>query len=191
MRILRQLVAFVSLPGVVAGVVPVWLARANGASLALAPDAIGRVSQLFGVIVGAVGVWLFAYSLMHFIQRGRGTLAPWDPPTVLVVTGPYRFVRNPMISGVIFVLLADALLLRSMPHLIWALTFFVLNALYIPALEEPMLRERFGDAYVEYTKHVRRLVPRLRPYRDARRLAHAHTPAPRRPREVNESPPTP
>jgi protein-S-isoprenylcysteine O-methyltransferase Ste14 len=69
-----------------------------------------------------------------------------------------------MISGVLFVLFAESLLLLSMPHLQWALVFLVLNFVYIPLLEEPQLRARFGSDYVEYCRHVPRLVPRLRPW---------------------------
>ena len=168
---MRHTVAFLALPGVVAGLVPVWIARGNGASLTLAPDAIGRLGQLAGLMFGAIGLWLFSYSLLHFIQRGRGTLAPWDPPTRLVVSGPYRYVRNPMIAGVIFVLASEALLLRSGPNMTWAVTVFLLNCVYIPLLEEPPLRQRFGDAYVEYSKHVRRLVPRVHPWSPGVELA--------------------
>ncbi|MFI5182692.1 MAG: methyltransferase family protein, partial [Thermoanaerobaculia bacterium] len=60
-----------------------------------------------------IGLVLFVSSLHHFATRGRGTLAPWDPPRNLVVTGPYRFVRNPMISGIIFILFSEASLLQS------------------------------------------------------------------------------
>src|SRR5439155_1862107 len=79
-------------------------------------------------------------------------------------SGPYRYVRNPMISGVIFTLLGEALVLLSRPHLVWAATFFAINAVYIPLLEEPQLRWRFGADYDRYRAHVRRLVPRLRPW---------------------------
>jgi len=70
-----------------------------------------------------------------------------------------------MISGVIFVLTAEAMLLRSKPHAWWALTFLAINAVYIPLLEEPLLRVRFGDEYREYCRHVPRIIPRLRPWR--------------------------
>ena len=82
----------------------------------------------------------------------------------LVVSGSYAYVRNPMISGVILILIAEAMLLRSFSHLEWAGLFFVINAIYIPLLEEPMLRARFGEEYEVYTQHVPRLIPRIRPY---------------------------
>jgi protein-S-isoprenylcysteine O-methyltransferase Ste14 len=107
---------------------------------------------------------LFASSFARFFADGEGTLAPWDPPRRLVVRGPYRYVRNPMISCVVFIVLAEALLLDSRSHLSWALLFAGINMLYIPLLEEPGLRARFGAAYEDYCRHVPRLVPRLRPW---------------------------
>ena len=70
-----------------------------------------------------------------------------------------------MISGVVFVLFGEALLLGSRPHLVWALVFLGVNLVYIPLLEEPMLERRFGAAYVEYCRHVPRVIPRVRPWR--------------------------
>ena len=92
-----------------------------------------------------------------------------DPPRELVVRGPYRYVRNPMISGVVFVLFGEALLLLARPHLEWAILFLLINCVYIPLLEEPQLERRFGAAYTEYRRHVRRLIPRLRPWTPAGR----------------------
>jgi protein-S-isoprenylcysteine O-methyltransferase Ste14 len=66
---------------------------------------------------------------------------------------------------VLFVLLGEALLLLSRPHVEWALIFLLINAVYIPLLEEPLLLERLGDGYREYCRHVPRLLPRLRPWR--------------------------
>ena len=90
------------------------------------------VVQAAGLLAFALGLTLFAASLHHFIVHGRGTLAPWDPPPTLVVIGPYRYVRNPMISGVVFILAGEALLLLSWPHLQWMLIFLAINLIYIP-----------------------------------------------------------
>jgi protein-S-isoprenylcysteine O-methyltransferase Ste14 len=111
-----------------------------------------------------VGVLLFASTLRRFATEGKGTLAPWDPPRKLVVHGPYRYVRNPMISGVLIIILGEALVLLSKSHFWWFLTFFAINAVYIPLLEEPMLQSRFGDSYTEYRRHVPRLIPRFTPW---------------------------
>jgi protein-S-isoprenylcysteine O-methyltransferase Ste14 len=162
-NLIRHFLAILILPFTVAVLVPVWIARRYDLAPAIAPRA-GIALQLVGVALGAVGLVLFAASLRRFASEGRGTLAPWDPPRAFVASGPYRFVRNPMISGVIFVLLAEALVLLSRPHAVWAAAFLVLNLIYIPLIEEPQLARRFGEPYREYCRHVRRFVPRIRPW---------------------------
>jgi protein-S-isoprenylcysteine O-methyltransferase Ste14 len=164
MMILRHLLAIAVLPFTVAVAVPVWIARRYGVVPAMGRS-FGEIAlQGAGVVILGLGLVLFGASLWHFATEGRGTLAPWDPPRVFVVRGPYRFVRNPMISGVILCLFGEALVLRSQPHASWAATFVVINLIYIPLLEEPQLESRFGDSYREYCRHVRRFIPRLRPW---------------------------
>jgi uncharacterized protein YndB with AHSA1/START domain len=119
---------------------------------------------VLGVAALTAGLVLFATSLRRFAVHGMGTLAPWDPPRRLVVQGPYRYVRNPMISGVNFVVFGEALVLRSAPHALWASVFLLANMIWIPLVEEPQLAARFGADYREYCRHVRRFLPRLRPW---------------------------
>lgn len=165
--LIRHLLAILTLPFVVAIVVPIWLARRNGVALALGTTTPSLLAQAGGLGLLAIGLALFVSSLRRFASDGKGTLAPWDPPRKLVISGPYRYVRNPMISGVLFILFGEALVLLSRPHLSWALTFLLVNAIYIPLLEEPQLRGRFGAAYAEYCNHVPRLLPRFRPWTPA------------------------
>jgi len=160
--LLRHLLAIAILPGTVLVLVPIWLARRY--AVALAPGAtVGEVVvQVVGLVLFGVGRVLFIASLRRFAIEGRGTLAPWDPPRALVIRGPYRFVRNPMISGVIFMLFGEALVLRSLPHAAWGAAFLAVNLVYIPLVEEPLLAQRFGESYREYRRHVGRFVSRLR-----------------------------
>jgi len=162
--ILRQLFAIAVLPFTVTVLAPLWLARRYGVALGVGAGPADVSLQAAGVCLVAVGGLLFAWTLDRFVTLGRGTLAPWDPPRNLVVRGPYRYVRNPMISGVVLVLLGEALLPLSRPHLMWALIFLGINTVYIPLAEEPGLAKRFGEGYREYCRHVRRFVPRLRPW---------------------------
>ena len=164
MMLLRHLLSVAALPFMMTIVIPVWLARRNAVRVALADDVPSMLLQLLGVAVLGIGLLLFASSLRRFATEGEGTLAPWDPPRKLVVRGPYRYVRNPMISGVVLILFGEALLLLSRAHVMWALTFLVINAVYIPLFEEPQLAGRFGEDYNEYRRNVPRLVPRLRPW---------------------------
>jgi len=163
-RLLRHLLAIAVLPFTVAVVVPVWIARRAHVTIHVGANAADRLQQAGGLCALAIGLVLFVASVRRFATEGRGTLAPWDPPRRLVVRGPYRYVRNPMISGVVFVLLGEALLLVSRAHLTWAVVFFAVNCIYIPLVEEPMLAARFGPDYREYCRRVPRLVPRLRPW---------------------------
>jgi protein-S-isoprenylcysteine O-methyltransferase Ste14 len=163
-HLLRHLLAIAILPGTVLVLVPVWIAQRYAVTPALG-ESPGQVAlQLVGLVLLAVGLLLFLASLRRFAAEGKGTLAPWDPPRELVLRGPYRFVRNPMISGVIFLLFGEALTLLSLPHAVWAATFLMLNLIYIPLMEEPQLERRFGESYREYRRHVRRFLPRLRPW---------------------------
>ena len=162
--LIRHLLSIAALPFVVTVLVPIWLMRTNNIALTLATTGSRMLAQAGGLLLLAFGLLLFASSLRRFATEGDGTLAPWDPPRRLVVRGPYRYVRNPMISGVVFVLFGEVLVLLSRPHFVWALIFLGANFIYIPLLEETGLRQRFGDSYVEYCRHVPRLIPRFRPW---------------------------
>jgi protein-S-isoprenylcysteine O-methyltransferase Ste14 len=164
LTLVRHIIAIAVLPFTVTVLVPVWVARRY--EVVPTPSTSGGVLLLqgAGLVVLACGLLLFLSTLRRFATEGQGTLAPWDPPRRLVVRGPYRFVRNPMISGVLLVLIAEAMLLVSRPHALWALTFLAMNLVYIPLFEEPMLRLRFGEPYREYCKHVPRILPRLSPW---------------------------
>ena len=99
--ILRQLLSIAILPVTVTVVIPIWLARRHGMRFAIGTATPEILLQLIGAASLAAGLLLFGSSLRQFAVRGKGTLAPWDPPKHLVVEGPYQYVRNPMISGVL------------------------------------------------------------------------------------------
>ena len=93
---------------------------------------------------------------------GKGTLAPWNPTQTLVVQGGYRHIRNPMISGVMFILLGESVVAASVPLLIWFAIFVAVNVVYILMMEEPGLMKRFGEEYLAYKRNVPRWGPRVR-----------------------------
>ena len=120
-----------------------------------------------GVLIVA-GLWLFVLTLWTFVTIGRGTLAPWNPTQRLVVTGVYRYVRNPMITGVSLILVGETLMAASLPLAGWCAFFVLVNAIYIPLVEEPGLVRRFGAEYEEYRRHVPRWLPRWSPWTSPR-----------------------
>ena len=163
LMLVRHLMAITALPLTVTLLVPLWIGQRYHTTFRIGASAPAIGGQFIGLILMVIGLVLFGASLWYFAVRGRGTLAPWDPPKALVVEGPYRYVRNPMISGVIFILFGEGLLLLSWPHARWALFFLSVNVLSVPVLEKPALVQRFGNAYHLYQQHVRRFLPRIKP----------------------------
>jgi protein-S-isoprenylcysteine O-methyltransferase Ste14 len=157
---LRHLLAIVLLPFVATVVVPRALL---GGGAALPPGGPSRwaADRLLGLVFLALGGAVFAWCVALFARVGRGTLAPWDPTRRLVAVGPYRYVRNPMITGVLAVLIGEALVWHSATLGGWAAAFFLINHGYFLLLEEPGLERRFGEAYREYRRTVPRWLPRL------------------------------
>src|SRR5262245_59823894 len=110
LSLLRHTLSVVLLPGMVTVAIPIWIARQNGVGMRSPHGALEWMAVLAGVPAIVTGIGLFVGSLRRFAGEGKGTLAPWDPPRHLVVHGLYRYVRNPMISGVLFIVTGEALI---------------------------------------------------------------------------------
>jgi protein-S-isoprenylcysteine O-methyltransferase Ste14 len=167
MSVWRQLRAIGPLPFMGAVVVPGTIVALTG-SVDIGwglPGAVAWLPVVAGSALIAVGLLLMYRTISLFASFGEGTLAPWDPTQCLVVRGPYRHVRNPMISGVLSILLGESALLGSPPLLLWFLAFFAVNALWMPLVEEPGLERRFGDDYLLYKRAVPRWIPRRTPWK--------------------------
>jgi protein-S-isoprenylcysteine O-methyltransferase Ste14 len=158
--------AIVILPGTALVYVPsaiVWFTR--GTAHAAEMPGPSLLPWLAGLPFAATGMVLMVWTMRLFtLKGGGGTPAPWEPIRNFIVLGPYRYVRNPMLTGVILFLVAEAILFRSLPILLWALFFFVLNTVYFALSEEPQLEMRFGQAYTDYKRAVPRWLPKLTPY---------------------------
>jgi protein-S-isoprenylcysteine O-methyltransferase Ste14 len=161
---LKHLRAIILLPGVVTIVFPgivIAFTRSIQISWSLI-ESLNWVLVGIGIASIVLGLSLVIKTVSLFATVGQGTLAPWDPPRKFVVQGVYRYVRNPMISGVFCILLGETLILGSMPLVYELIAFVVINLIYMPLIEEPGLVDRFGDEYVEYKKNVPRWIPRLK-----------------------------
>lgn len=158
----RHVRAILQLPFMVTVVVPLCLLLLDGG---------GRRSWLlglFGLAMIGMGLALIVTTVRLLHRIGRGTLAPWDPTVDLVVAGPYRYVRNPMITGVFAVLLGETLMFHSIALLLWSGGFIVANVIYMHFSEEPGLRRRFGEQYVTYAANVPAWIPRRAPWHQPR-----------------------
>jgi protein-S-isoprenylcysteine O-methyltransferase Ste14 len=158
--------AILILPGTVLIYIPAaltWLTQETSFAASFPPDSL--IVWLTGLLFAAVGLTLMFWTMRLFaVAGGGGTPAPWDPIENFIVLGPYRYVRNPMLMGVNLVLVGEAILLQSIPILIWMIAFVFLNTIYFVLSEEPQLEKRFGEAYREYKRKVPRWIPRLAPY---------------------------
>ena len=138
---------------------PRWLASSRGVTLVPDWNPAAVVLMTIGGLIMLRCVWDFAWT-------GRGTPAPFDPPRRLVVTGLYRYVRNPMYVGVGIFLIGEALVLpavRTQMLLMVVTLWFVVTA-FVMLYEEPTLRGKFGEDYADYRRHVGRWLPRLTPF---------------------------
>ena len=159
--VLGSALFFVIAPLVLAGFIPWWVTQWEFRPAFFGVD-LTRILGGIVIIVGAPGV---VDSFARFALEGLGTPAPIAPPQKLVVTGLYRYVRNPIYIAVVAVVLGQALLFGD-GRLLWYgallwLFFHVVVVMY----EEPTLEETFGTAYESFRSHVPRWIPRLTPWR--------------------------
>jgi protein-S-isoprenylcysteine O-methyltransferase Ste14 len=160
-----HLLSFI-LPVTVLIIVPaciLWGKRQNLLGWGLSP-AWDIASIVAGSLMTCCGLFLLVWTISLFHKIGLGTLSPWSPTQRLVVAGPYRHVRNPMISGVLITLLGETLIFGSFGLLIWFALFFIINTAYFITSEEPGLEKRFGEDYRVYKRNVPRWIPRLKPW---------------------------
>src|SRR4051812_37737960 len=141
------LLAFLILPVSVGFLIPLWLIDRHADFRVFAPAAWPLVG---------VGALLLVWCVREFYVVGRGTLAPWSPPTHLVVTGPYRFSRNPMYVAVPLVLWGWAVGFESAALAVYAVFVMIGFHLRVVYGEEPWLTRRFDGEWVHYTGRVRR-----------------------------------
>ena len=164
--------AIVILPGTALVYVPtliVWFTRNTSHAASFPPGS--AIIWLGGLAFAGAGLTLMYWTMKLFSTKGGGgTPAPWAPVRNFIVAGPYRYVRNPMLLGVNLFLTAEALLLQSIPILLWMIAFVALNTVYFAMSEEPQLEARFGKAYADYKRDVPRWVPRLSPYQGCKQV---------------------
>ena len=153
---------FLLAPAVVAGVVPFALV-----GWTVQQPLLGLPGErLVGVVALCVGLTCLVDCFARFALEGRGTPGPIEQTEVLVASGLYRFVRNPMYVCVLTIVLGQALLFGQSWLVPYAGLLLVVFHLFVLLYEEPTLRRRFGESYENYCLHVRRWWPRLRPWQD-------------------------
>ena len=159
MAILGSALFFVLAPGTVAGLIPWWITRWEFRQPFLDLEAI-RVVGILLIVAGAPGL---VDSFARFALQGLGTPAPIAPTENLVVTGLYRYVRNPMYVAVVVVILGQAVLFGDWRLIVYAMLVWLGFHAFVVGYEEPTLARRFGTRYDDFRANVPRWIPRLTP----------------------------
>ncbi len=152
---LRNLVFVVLQPGIVAGLIPFLIAK-NSFKHALSGPFLFH--HFLGSIVFLAGAFVMFHCIARFIIDGLGTLSPADPTKRLVISGLYKFSRNPMYIGVMLMLIGEVVFALSGYLLLYSIGIFTLFNLFVAYREEPRLRKDFGEDYEIYCRKVGRWI---------------------------------
>src|SRR5215467_8124684 len=161
--VLGSALFFVIAPLVLAGFVPWWVTQWEFRPAFFGVD----LTRILGGILIIVGVPGLVDSFARFALEGLGTPAPIAPTQTLVVTGLYRYVRNPIYVAVVAVILGQAILFGDWRLMIYGGLMWLAFHAFVLAYEEPVLAQTFGAQYAEFRANVPRWIPRLSPWRTA------------------------
>ena len=157
---LRGVIFTLLIPGSVAGIIP-WLLIRNRQ-----PDLLLGKWHYAGLLVLAVGVFVYILTIISFLLRGKGTPAIWftaaigwligKEPVKMVSSGLYKYSRNPMYLGVMITVLGEAIFFRQSLLLLYVVVLFVIFHFIIVFIEEPHLEKKFGEEYKNFKKRTKR-----------------------------------
>src|SRR5215208_2567928 len=163
MAILGSALFFVAVPSVVAGLIPWWITRWEF----LPPFFDLQATRAVGILLIVAGLPGLVDSFARFALQGLGTPAPIAPTQRLVVTGLYRYVRNPIYIAVVAVIFGQALLFGDWRLLWYGALLWLFFHVWVVMIEEPTLKQTFGTEYESFRTNVPRWIPRLTPWRAA------------------------
>ena len=164
LAIVGSAIFLVIAPGIVAGYVPWRICRWHVEAPLLGTSSL----RLVGVLLIAAGLPVLLDSFARFALQGLGTPAPIFPTRHLVVSGLFRYVRNPMYVAVVSLILGQGLFFGSLRVLEYGFAVWVGFYLFVLIYEEPTLRKSYGPEYEEFCANVPRWIPQLRPWRRKR-----------------------
>jgi len=155
MTALGSILFFILAPGMVAGFIPLALLRTG-------PQVQTGFLAYAAFPLWVIGTTVLIWCFWDFLMKGKGTPAPINPPKELVVSGLYKYVRNPMYVGILLVILGHFLWFGFWNLLIYAAVVFAAFSAFVIFYEEPTLKRNFGAAYEDYLKEVPRWIPKFR-----------------------------
>jgi protein-S-isoprenylcysteine O-methyltransferase Ste14 len=152
---------FALAPCTVAGLVPWWISRWQ-----VQPPLFGLFPlRIAGCLLVLASLPVLLDSFARFALEGLGTPAPVFPTKQLVVTGWYRYVRNPMYVAVVSEIAGQGQIFGNVTLLEYGALVWLFFHLFVLTYEEPKLRATFGEEYELFCTNVPRWIPRLTPWR--------------------------
>jgi protein-S-isoprenylcysteine O-methyltransferase Ste14 len=145
-------------PGISLLFIPFWITRFH------IPPQQTLCQTLFAGFFIFLGLTPALESVNRFIYVGRGTLMPTVPTEILVTSGLYRYVRNPMYLGVLITLIGECILFHRLEMLIYTAIWWLIIHCFVCFYEERTLRKRYAGQYQTYCANVRRWIPCLTPW---------------------------
>jgi protein-S-isoprenylcysteine O-methyltransferase Ste14 len=152
---LKNFIFIVLQPGIVAGLLPFLIAKNNFKSVF---TNFLSLHHYVGLLTSLAGLFIMLHCVVSFVIDGLGTLSPAVPTKRLVISGLYKFSRNPMYVGVMLILFGEVAFTVSVYLLFYSIGIFVLFNLFIVYREEPRLKKDFEQDYETYCKTVRRWI---------------------------------
>jgi protein-S-isoprenylcysteine O-methyltransferase Ste14 len=161
LAVLGSAAFFVVAPVTLAGLIP-W----SITGWQLRPPFLGlELTRGIGAIMVLAGVPGVVDAFARFALQGLGTPAPIAPPRILVVSGLYRYVRNPIYVALVTIILGQAVLIGDWRLIVYGALLWVFFHVAVVAFEEPSLAQTFGSDYEAFRAAVPRWIPRLTPWR--------------------------
>jgi len=161
LAVLGSALFFMLAPANVAGLVPWWISRWRFQT----PVAGWLPLRVIGAVLVVAGALVLFDSFARFAIKGLGTPAPVFPTRHLVITGLYRYVRNPMYVAVVAVIAGQGLVFGNLRVLVYGALVWLGFHLFVTVYEEPALRATFGPEYENFCRSVSRWIPRTSPWR--------------------------
>ena len=160
LAILGTAVFLVLAPGFFVVLVPYWISRWQ-----VQPPFLGfRPFRVLGALLIIAAVPVLLASFARFALQGLGTPAPVFPTKHLVISGFYRYVRNPMYLAVVSMVIGQAFLFGDRQVLAYGVCAWLVTHVFVLTYEEATLRKTFGAEYETYRANVPRWIPRLTPW---------------------------
>ena len=154
----KSAIATIVVPGMACFVVPYYILTATHVPFSTPVD----ILHVMAIFVACLGLSMVVWFSTAFVRRGQGTPIPIAPPTRLVVSRLYCYVRNPMYVGALLIILAEAVYFRSGWLVLYAFAIWAALHIALVIFEEPQLKIRFGADYEQYVKTVPRWIPKMR-----------------------------